>query len=45
MIIDERILVDRAEDVAAGDMVADPERGGIEVPLDLARERMGIDTA
>jgi hypothetical protein len=45
VVVDERVLVHGAKDVSSRDVVADPERGGVEVPLDLSAEGLGVDTA
>lgn len=45
VVVDERVLVDLAKDVAARDVVADLVVERFKVPLDAAVERVGADTA
>jgi hypothetical protein len=44
VVVDERVLVHGAKDVSSRDVVSDPELGGVEVPLDLSAEGLGVDT-
>lgn len=45
VVVHKRVLVDRAKDVTASNVVADAELGGVEVPLDVAGEGLCVDTS
>lgn len=44
MVVEQRVFVDFAKDVTAGDVVADGKRRR-KVPLDRPREGLGVDAA
>jgi hypothetical protein len=44
VVVNERIFVDRTEDVSTGNVVSDLELGGVEVPRDASVESLGVDT-
>ncbi|KAI3492707.1 hypothetical protein L1887_42625 [Cichorium endivia] len=45
VVLEQRVLVDGAEDVTTADVVADLELAGSEVPRELTVERLRVDTS